>query len=134
MNAALLTFIAGVLRKVMNDMDAPTFKHFVDSLVSHSKKSPFMLVIFNIPLLGAIPYLYFYRLRSGWIVAGLALWLAAGAVAKIIKVPVYKRVAGLQHNDVVRLSEERKKLNTGNVLQATLNVMAAAFMVFAFIA
>jgi hypothetical protein len=50
MNAALLTFIAGVLRKVMNDMDAPTFKHFVDSLVRHSKKSPFMLVIFNIPL------------------------------------------------------------------------------------
>lgn len=37
-NAALLTFIAGVLRKGMDDMDAPTFKHFVNSLVCHSKK------------------------------------------------------------------------------------------------
>jgi hypothetical protein len=49
-NAALMTFIAGVLPKVMNEMDEPTFKHFLDSLVRHSKKSPFMITILNIPL------------------------------------------------------------------------------------
>jgi hypothetical protein len=32
-NAALLIFIAGVLRKVMNDMDESAFKQFVGSLV-----------------------------------------------------------------------------------------------------
>jgi hypothetical protein len=48
-NAALLIFIAGVLRKTMNDMDEPTFKHFVESLVRHSTKSPFMLTVLNIP-------------------------------------------------------------------------------------
>ena len=133
MNAALLTFIAGVLRKVMNDMDEPTFKHFVDSLVRHSKKSPFMLTILNIPFIGAIPYIYFYGFRNRWIIAGLALWLAAGAVAKIIKLPVYKRIAALEEGDVVGLRKERKRLNNGNLLQAILNSVAAALMMFAFV-
>jgi hypothetical protein len=68
-NAALLVFIAGVLRKVMNDMDGPTFKHFVGSLASHSTRSPFMLTVLNVPAFGAIPYFYFYGFHSRWIVA-----------------------------------------------------------------
>jgi hypothetical protein len=59
-NAALLIFIAGVLRKVMNDMDEPAFKQFVVLLVRHSKKSPFMLTVLNIPFIGAIPYFYLW--------------------------------------------------------------------------
>lgn len=133
MNAALMAFIAGVLRKVMNEMGVSTFKHFLDSLVRHSKKSLFMIVILNVPFLGAIPYIYVYGLRSRWIVAGLALWLAGGLVAKAIKFPLYKRVASLEEDDVVRLSEERKKLNNGNLLQAILNCVATALMIFAFI-
>jgi len=54
-NLTLLTFLAGVLRKVMNDMDEPTFKQFLDSLVGYSKKSPFMWAVINIPFIGAIP-------------------------------------------------------------------------------
>ena len=60
-NAALLIFIAGVLRMVMNDMNQSEFKQFVVSLVHHSKKSPFMLTVLNIPFVGAIPYFYIYR-------------------------------------------------------------------------
>lgn len=78
MNAALLIFIAGVLRKVMNDMDEAAFKQFLTSLVRHSKRSPFMLTVLDIPLLGAIPYLYFYGFGNRWLIAGLALWLVAG--------------------------------------------------------
>ncbi len=133
MNAALMTFIAGVLRKVMNDMDEPTFKHFLDSLVRHSKKSPFMITIFNVPLIGAIPYIYFYGVRNRWIIAGLALWLAVGVVAKTIKFPLYKRVAALNERDVVQLGKERKRLNNGNLLQAILNSVAVAVMLFAFV-
>jgi large-conductance mechanosensitive channel len=82
--------------------------------------------------IGAIPYIWFYGLRNRWIIAGLALWLAAGVVAKTIKFPVYKRVAALEEDDVVRLRKERKTLNSGNLLQAILNFVAAALMTFAF--
>ena len=69
---------AGVLRKVMNEMDEAAFKQFVMSLVRHSKRSPFMLTVLDIPLLGAIPYLYFYGFGNRWLIAGLALWLVSG--------------------------------------------------------
>ena len=132
-NAALLIFIAGVLRKVMNDMDEFTFKHFVGSLVRHSTKSPFMITVLNIPAIAAIPYFYFYGFGNRWITVGLALWLVAGLASKAIKVPVYKSVAGLQSDDVDRLGKLRTKLNVGNLFQAVLNSVAAALMMIAFI-
>src|SRR5579863_7264085 len=88
-NAALLTFIAGVLRKIMNDMDAPTFKDFSGSLYRHATQSPFMITVLTIPFLGAIPYFYFYGFSNRWIAAGLALWFVAGSIAKMIKLPVF---------------------------------------------
>jgi hypothetical protein len=132
-NAALLIFIAGVLRKVMNDMDEPAFKLFLGSLYRHSARSPFMHTVLTIPFLGAIPYFYFYGFRNRWITAGLALWLVAGSISKIIKVPIYKTVAALENGDVARLRRERQKLNAGNMLQAILNFIAAALMTVAFI-
>jgi hypothetical protein len=124
MNAALLIFIAGVLRKVMNDMDDAAFKQFLTSLVRHSKRSPFMLTVLNVPLLGAIPYLYFYGFGNRWLIAGLVLWLVAGGIAKLIKLPVYKAVAALDAGDVARLEEARRKVNAGNMFQAILNSVA----------
>jgi hypothetical protein len=133
MNAALLTFIAGVLRKVMNDMGATAFKHFVSSLVGHSRKSPFMLTILNVPFIAAIPYIYFYGIRDQWIMTGLAVWLAAGVGAKILKLPVYSKIATLDEADAVQLAQERKRLNNGNLLQATLDSAAAVLMLLTFI-
>jgi len=124
MNAALLIFIAGVLRKVMNDMDEAAFKQFLTSLVRHSKRSPFMLTVLIVPLLGAIPYLYFYGFGNRWLIAGLVLWLVAGGIAKLIKLPVYKAVAALDAGDVARLEEARRKVNAGNMFQAILNSVA----------
>ena len=91
-----------------------------------------MITILNIPAIGAIPYFYFYGFGNQWITAGLALWLVAGVVSKIVKVPIYKTIAGLQSGDVVRLGEEREKLNTGNMLQAVLDFVAAALMTITF--
>jgi hypothetical protein len=106
-NAALLVFIAGVLRKVMDDMDASTFKLFVGSLVRYSKRSPFMLIALNIPLLGAIPYFYFYGFGNRWLLAGLVLWLIAGSIAKAIKLPIYKAVAEHDKSDLEELNVVR---------------------------
>jgi len=133
MNAALLTFIAGVLRKVMNDMGATAFKHFVSSLVGHSRKSPFLLTILNFPFIAAIPYIYFYGIRDRWMMTGLAVWLAAGVGAKILKLPVYSKIATLDEADAVQLAQERKRLNNGNLLQATLDSAAAILMSLTFV-
>jgi hypothetical protein len=103
-NAALLIFIAGVLRKVINDIDEPAFKHFLGSLYRHSARSPFMHTVLTIPFLGTISYFYFYGFRNRWITAGLALWLVAGCISKMTKVPIYKRVVALKSGDVAGLS------------------------------
>lgn len=128
-NATLLIFIAGVLRHVMNDMDAATFKDFVGSLVRHSTKSPFMIIALNVPLIGAIPYYYFYGFGNRWISAGLALWLAGGLISKLVKLPIYKSIRAAERDDEVHLREQRRRLNTGNLLQAALNSLAAAMMI-----
>ena len=129
-NAALLIFIAGVLRMVMNDMNESELKQFVVSLVHHSKKSPFMLTVLNIPFLGAIPYFYFYRFANLWLLAGLTLWLIAGVLGKSMKLPIYKAV---ETGDATKLKQMRHKLNAGNMIQAILNSLAVvlAFVPFA---
>ena len=132
MNAALLAFLAGVIRKVMNDMEEPAFLQFVKSLYRHSTKSPFMLTILNIPLLGAIPYFCFYGFKNRWMISGLVLWLIAGCIAKMIKVPIYKKINALSNDDVDGLMKVRPILNAGNVLQAILNCASAALMAGAF--
>ncbi len=132
-NAALLIFIAGVLRKVMNDMDEPAFKHFVMSLYRHSTRSLFMNTVLTVPFLGAIPYFYFFGFKNWWITAGLAIWLLAGSIGKMIKLPVFKTVAKLDCSDVAELISARKKLNFGNMLQAAINFVAGALMTVSFI-
>ena len=92
-----------------------------------------MHTVLTIPFLGAIPYFYFYGFSNRWITAGLALWLVAGSISKVIKVPIYKRVAAIESDDVAQLSKERKRLNGGNLLQSMLNFVAAALMAVAFI-
>ena len=133
MNAALLTFIAGVLRRVMDDMDVVKFKAFVNSLACYSKRSPFMLALLNSPFVGAIVFIHFYGLGDRWIITGLAIWFVAGSVAKIIKVPVYKKIAALDESDAGCLRTERKRLNNGNLFQAALNSVAAGVMLCTFL-
>jgi hypothetical protein len=132
-NAAVLIFLAGVLRKVMNEMDGPVFQQFLGSLYRHSTRSPFMHTILTIPFLGAIPYFYFYGFGNRWITAGLAVWLVGGCISKVIKVPAFKKVAALKSDDLARLSRERQRLNAGNMLQAILNFVAVALMTVAFL-
>jgi len=52
-----LGFHFGVLRHVVNDMDAATFNDIVRSLMRDSSRSPFLIVALNIPLFGAVPIL-----------------------------------------------------------------------------
>jgi hypothetical protein len=131
-NAALLIFFAGVLRKIMNAVDEATFKNFMDLLVRFSSRSPFMIAVLNIPLLLAIPYFWFYGFGNGWITAGIAVWLASGSFAKFFKLPGDKSVSTLSSDNTVRLREMRNRINTGNLLQAAFYSAAVILMAFGF--
>lgn len=124
-NACLMIFIAGVLRKTMNDMDESAFRSFLVSLVRHSKKSPFMFAVFNIPFLGAIPYFYFYGFGNRWLLAALVIWLVAGSIAKSIKYPIYKLVARLDDSNGAELRENLRRMNAANIMQAFMNSIAS---------
>jgi hypothetical protein len=127
-NAALLLFFAGVLRKIMNAVDEATFKNLTDLLVSYSSKSPFMIIVLNLPFIGAIPYYYFYGFGNWWIIVGLALWLASGSIAKFYKLPAYKAISALNSEDVDQLRAQRKKIDIGNLFQAIAYTVAALIM------
>jgi hypothetical protein len=129
-NASLLIFFAGIFRKIMNAVDEATFKNVTDLLVSFSSKSPFMILVLNIPLLLAIPYFYFFGFGNGWITAGIALWLASGSFAKFFKLPAYKSVSTLRNDNTIQLKEMRQKINTGNLLQAAFYSAAVILMAF----
>ena len=133
MNAALLIFLAGVLRKVMNDMDEAAFKQFVVSLVHHSKRSPFMLTVLDIPFFAAIPYFYFFGFGNRRMLAGLALWMVAMGLGKTMKLPIYKAVASLEAGDVASLREMRRKLNASFMLQAILNSVSVLVALVSFV-
>ena len=129
-NAALLIFFAGVYRKMMNALDEATFKNLTDLFVRYSSKSPFMIIMLTVPLIGAIPYYYFYGFGNWWITSGLGLWLVAGNIAKVFKLPVYKAIAALSNDDVAQLKEARHKMNIGNLFQAVLYTAATVLMAF----
>ncbi len=129
-NAALLIFFAGVFRRIMNAVDEATFKNLTELLIRYSSKSPFMIIILNIPLIIAIPYFYFYGFSNWWITAGITLWLVAGSISKILKLPLYKSISLLKSDDVVQLKEVRQKVNKGNLFQAILWSAAVILMVF----
>jgi hypothetical protein len=127
-NAALLIFFAGVFRKMMNAVDAATFKSLTTLMVRYSTKSPFMIFALNIPLFLAIPYYYGCGFGNWWITAGLVLWLVAGSLAKAYKLPVYKALAKLQITEVEEIQKARGKLNSGNIFQAVHYVVATVLV------
>jgi hypothetical protein len=128
LNAGLLLFFAGVFRQILNAVDAATFKNLTDLLVRYSSKSVFMIVGLNLPLLIAIPYYYLYGFANWWVTASLILWLVAGSISKMLKLPVYKDIAALKNDNTALLIEARKKVNRGNTFQAVLYCIAVVVM------
>ncbi len=128
-NAALLIFIADVLRKMMNAMDEAAFKNSIELLVKYSSASPFMIVALNIPLLMAIPYYYICGFGNWWVTAGLIVWFVAGCISKIYKLPVYKSISILRSDQVLELKKERHKFNAGNVWQAAFYIASAVLII-----
>ncbi|MHB8897036.1 MAG: hypothetical protein ACYC99_17935 [Candidatus Geothermincolia bacterium] len=124
-----LLFIAGVVQKVMNDLDEATFQRFLNLLVKHAERSPYAIGVSTVPFIGAIPYFIYYRLSNLWFSAGIVLFTVASIVSKILVLPIYKRVPEIDSDGTAQLSEERHKLQKANRIRAAIQAVSTVLMV-----
>ena len=125
----LLMFVAGVIQKIMNDLDEATFQRFMRLLEKRAMRSPFALIVSTIPFAGAIPYFIFYGFSNWWFTAGIVVFTIASVVSKSLNLPIYKRIFALDSGDAARLSEERRKLQSANILRAAIQFVSVVLMV-----
>jgi hypothetical protein len=129
LTTGFIMFIAGVVQKVMNDLDEATFQRFLTLLVKHAERSPYAISASTLPFVGAIPYFIRYRLSNLWFSAGIALFTVASIVSKILVLPIYKKVPELDSTDAAQLNEERRKLQKANKIRAALQVASTVLMI-----
>jgi hypothetical protein len=130
--AGLIFFVTFVLTPVLNDLDEATFGHFVTLFYRHATTNVYEIVASSITIVAGIPYLFFYHFNHWWFIAGLLVFLASSCVGKILKLPMYKRVAELDAQggtDKAALAFERRRWNTGNLLYSLFCVAFVALMV-----
>ena len=132
LTTGFLMFIAGVIQKSMNDLDEATFQLFLRTMHHHALRSPYAITVSTITWLGAIPYFIFYGFQNWWFIAGLILWTVASIVSKVFNLPIYDRIFALESSDVTRLKEERRKLQSGNILRATISFASVVLVAIGF--
>ena len=125
---SVLLFLAGPLRAVSNKMDADASRQFVRLLFQFGKRSPFLLLVTNLPVLGSIPYFIAFGFNNWWMISGLIVFTVAASVAKVVKLPIYKSVSVGEMSDA-QWQQELKSMNIANVLQALCTAIAAGLMV-----
>ncbi|MCK9400686.1 MAG: hypothetical protein M0Q51_11930 [Bacteroidales bacterium] len=127
-----LIFIAGVIQRVMNDLDEATFHRFLKLLDKRAMRSLYAVGVSSITFVGMIPYWIFYGFDNWWFSAGLILYTVASIISKSFNLPIYKRIFALESSDTDRLSEERRKLQSANILRATIQFASIILMVIGF--
>ena len=124
-----LVFIAGVIQKVMNDMDEASFQNFLRLLDRRALKSPYAISVSVATWIGAIPYFIFFGFTNWWFIAGLIVFTAASVVSKSVNLPIYQRIFALDSGETSALREERRKLQSGNILRASIQFASIVLMV-----
>lgn len=125
---SVLLFLSGPLRKVVNAMDSSTSRQFIYLLFDVGKRSPFLLLVTNLPVLGSIPYFVTFGFNNWWMISGLILFTAAASVAKVVKLPIYK-AASTSLMGEAEWRNALRKMNTANALQAASTSIAVCLMV-----
>ena len=127
--AGFLLAVAGVIQKVMNNLDETTFKHFLALLEHHAMRSPFALSVSLLTSIAAIPYWIYFGFGHWWFTAGLILWFVAATLGKVLNLPIYKKVKELSDSQTEALNAERQKLQTANDVRAWLTFASVVLMV-----
>jgi hypothetical protein len=128
LGAGILLFIAGVLQKVMDDMDEPAFKRFLKALGRTALSNHFAVTVATLPIIAAVLYFAVYGFSHWWFTAGFVAWLIGSGITKIINLPVYKWVGDPKNHDPEELTKQRRKLRLGNNLRAWLTFASVVLM------
>ena len=128
LGAGILLFIAGVLQKIMNDMDEPAFKRFLNALDRTAMSNHFAVTVATLPIIAAVLYFLAYGFNHRWFTAGLIAWLIGSGITKITNMPVYQWVGDPENNDPEELRQQRRKLQLGNNLRAWLTFASVVLM------
>ncbi|MGE5396940.1 MAG: hypothetical protein ACM3MK_05315 [Chitinophagales bacterium] len=124
----LLIFVAGAIQGVMNDYDEAGFQHFLRLLHKHATRSPFAVITASFLFVGCIPYFIFYGFGNWWFTAGIILFWLASIASKSFNLPIYNRIFAFESTDTVRLREERKKLQTANMIRAAIQFISVVLL------
>jgi hypothetical protein len=128
LGAGILLFIAGVLQKIMNDMDEATFKNFVNALDRTAMSNPFAVTVATLPIIAAVLYFPVYGFDHWWFSAGLIVWLIGSAITKITNMPVYKWLGDPNNTDPEQLRQKRRTLRLGNNWRAWVTFVSVVLM------
>ena len=128
LGAGILLFIAGVLQRIMNDMDEPTFKRFLNALGKTAMSNPFAVAVATLPIIMAVLYFSLYGFSHWWFTAGFIAWLIGSGITKVTNMPIYRWVGDPKHNNPEELRKQRRRLQLGNNLRAWFTFASVALM------
>jgi len=128
LGAGVLLFVASVVQKIMDDMDPPAFKRFVNALDRAAMTSAFLVTIATLPILAAVAYFIAYGFGHWWFTAGFVVWMIGSTVTKVSNLPVYKWVANPANNDPEELRKQRRILGRANDVRAWITLGSVILM------
>jgi hypothetical protein len=128
LGAGILLFIAGVVQKLMNEMDEATFKRFMNALGRTAMTNPFAVTVATLPIIAAVLYFPIYGFGHWWFSAGLIAWLIGSSITKITNMPVYAWVGDPNNTDPEQLRQKRRTLQLGNNLRAWVTFASVVLM------
>jgi hypothetical protein len=128
LGAGILLFVAGVLQKIMSDMDPPAFKRFLNALGRAAMTSPFAVTIATLPIIAAVAYFVAFGFHHAWFTAGFVAWIIGSSITKIGNMPVYAWVAKPENDDPEELRRRRRILGRANNLRAWITLGSVILM------
>jgi hypothetical protein len=128
LGAGILMFVAGVVKKIMDNLDAPDFKRFTNLLGKSAMSDPFAVTVATLPIIAAVPYFVAYGFKHRWFTAGLVTWLVGSSITKVTNLPIYDRLADTTNIDPAELLEDRRKLRLANNARAWVTLVSVLLM------
>lgn len=128
LGAGILLFVAGVIQKMMNDMDPSEFKRFMNALGQAAMTDPFAVTIATLPIIAAVAYFVAYGFHHPWFTAGFVAWMIGSSITKIGNMPVYGWVGNPKNDDPDELRKRRRILGRANNLRAWITLASVILM------
>ena len=128
LGAGILMFVAGVVQKILDHLDAPDFKRFANLLGKSAMSDPFAVTVATLPIIAAPLYFVAYGFKHRWFTAGLVAWLVGSSITKVTNMPIYDRLANSRYNDTAALLEDRRKLRLANNARAWVTLVSVLLM------